>query len=114
MSRNPRWTEEEIILATELYVRAGGRILGPNSPEVLRLSNILNRLPIHDCSPHTSNFRNPSGVALKLANIRFRDPNREGGLSNGGKLDALFWERLDGDEEELFRLAQTIKQGVDG
>lgn len=110
MARNPAWTDEEIILATELYIRADGRVLGPKDPEVIRLSEILNSLPIHSLDKRNELFRNPSSIGMKLSNIRAADPNREGGSPHGSRLDGLFWEVFQGDERKLFAQAATIKQ----
>ncbi len=109
MARNPAWTREEIILATELYIRAEGRILGPDHRDVIKLSDLLNRLPLHDKRDRNQKFRNPQGVAMKLANIRGADPHHEGGLLNGSKLDGLFWEEMNGNRAELFRRAAEIR-----
>lgn len=109
MARNPAWTEEEIILATELYLRAEGRVLGPNHPDVIELSDLLNRLRLHDHADRDEKFRNPKGVGMKLANIRGADPTREGGLMNGSRLDGYFWEELSGNQRELYRRAQGIR-----
>jgi 5-methylcytosine-specific restriction protein A len=110
MARNPAWTDEEIILATEVYVRADGRVLGPKHPDVIRLSEVLNSLPIHSLDKRNEAFRNPSGIGMKLSNIRAADPDREGGSPHGSQRDGLFWDELQGDESRLFDLATQIKQ----
>ena len=109
MARNPTWTREEIILVSELYVRAEGRVLGPKHPDVIKLSETLNALPIHDRDRREERFRNPNGIGMKLSNIRAADPHREGGSSHGSKLDGLFWDEFGGDENELRRAAALIR-----
>ena len=47
----------------------------------------MNSLPIHSPELRTSKFRNPSGVNTKLANFRYVDPDRPGGLSGASRLD---------------------------
>jgi 5-methylcytosine-specific restriction protein A len=71
--RNPPWQRDELILALDLYVRLGKRIPDDTEREVVDLSDLLNRLPIHPIRPDVAKFRNPNGVALKLANFRAID-----------------------------------------
>lgn len=67
--RNPDWVRDEIILAMDLYVRAGRKQLPPGHEEVVRLSQLLNRLPIHPASLRDENFRNPNGISMILGNF---------------------------------------------
>ena len=78
MIRNPNWTKDECILALDLYIRFGYRGLDHSHPNVVELSAFMNALPIHPPEIWTSKFRNPSGVATKLANFRYIDPDRPG------------------------------------
>lgn len=107
--RNPPWTQEEILLATEVYVQNDGRILGPHDQPVIELSDLLNRLPIIPFSMRSEKFRNPEGVGLKLSNIRAADPTRPGGSPHGNRLDGYFWDVLNGDQEVLFGIVKEIK-----
>jgi len=107
-SRNPTWEYDELILAMDLYIRKG--IVGPTDPEVIELSELLNRLPIHESRPNPSTFRNPNGICLKLANIAALDPAYPGaGMTAGGKRDAEVWERFHNNQTELHRLAELLR-----
>jgi 5-methylcytosine-specific restriction protein A len=110
MKRNPPWTRDEIILASELYLRHDGQVLGPQHPEVLELSELLNSLPIHSEQLRRDKFRNPNGIGLKLSNIRYCDPARTGGSSNVSRLDGLVWDEFDGDMSRLLQTANAIRQ----
>src|SRR5690606_16167532 len=55
--RNPPWTEEELILALDLYLREG--LLDDQDPPVIELSTMLNQLPQQGERPDASRFRNP-------------------------------------------------------
>ena len=66
-ARNPRWTPEEIILALDLYLTHDQ--LDDRDAEVVELSATLNALDIHPERPDAERWRNPNGVALKLANF---------------------------------------------
>ncbi len=106
--RNPNWSRDELILALDLYLRVGRR--GPSDAEVIEVSNVLNRLPIHTVRPDLEKFRNSSGVALKLANFQALDPSYTGtGGTNGGRGDADVWDDLHGDPAMVARLATGIR-----
>lgn len=110
MTRNPPWTPEEIILALELYVSANKKWLPPNSDEVIALSDLLNRLPIHATDPKDKRFRNPQGVSMKLGNFMALDPDYPGeGLSRGSKLDKEIWDAFANDPDRLYKTAESIK-----
>lgn len=108
--RNPRWADAELILALELYLREGQ--LDAGDQQVLELSKLLNGLPIHSNRPDAKRFRNPNGVALKLANFAALDPAYTGrGMDRGGKRDAEIWEMYSGDEDRLRDAAARIRAG---
>lgn len=72
--RSPPWHRDEIILALDVYVRhgclGGGQLPGKTDPAVIELSELMNALPIWTPEQRAQTFRNPAGVALKLANFR--------------------------------------------
>ena len=108
--RNPPWAEEELILALDLYLRAG--LLDDKDQAVIELSHDLNSLTLHSERPDAVRFRNPNGVALKLANFAALDPNYLGrGMTRGGKRDAEVWERYASEEDALAEAAAAIKRG---
>ncbi len=113
MPKNPNWAREELILALDLYFRLDRRLEGPTHPEVERLSDVLNRLPLHG-SDESNTFRNPAGVAMKLGNFRARDPDSPGaGLQRGNRLEAQVWEEFAGDTGRLRAVAAAIRSGMD-
>lgn len=73
-TKNPDWTWEEDVLAVDLFVSSGavggGPLPGKTDPQIVSLSSALRSLPIHPNDRRGSDFRNPPGVALKLANFR--------------------------------------------
>jgi len=85
--RNPNWTKDELLLALDLYLRVG--LAGDSHPEVIKLSNLLRSLAFHPPNERTQTFRNPNGVARKLANLANFDPNYSGKPTHGSALD---WE----------------------
>ena len=110
--RNPTWAEEELILALDLYLRSG--LLDDTNPSVVELSRVLNALTIHAARPDQVRFRNPNGVAMKLANFAAIDPNYDGrGLTRVGKGDAEVWNRYASDEDTLAATAAAIREGME-
>ena len=108
--RNPPWAEEELILALDLYLRSG--TLDDTNPAVIDLSRVLNDLSIQPERPDAARFRNPNGVALKLANFAAIDPNYVGrGMTRGGERDTRVWNRYASDEDTLAATAAGIIEG---
>jgi hypothetical protein len=109
--RNPPWSREELILALDLYLRHIPT--GPSDPEVLALSELLNRLPIHRDRPDAQRFRNPNGVYMKLQNFRRLDPDYPGtGLTRGSKLEEEIWREFVGEPRLLRERAREIEHSA--
>ena len=107
-SRPPNWTEDEVILALDLYFRK--KSWDANSVEVIELSEILNRLGIHDSGNKNAKFRNPSGVSLKLSNFAHLDPEYDGdGMKGGSKIDRKIWNKYSRDRGALSEMASKIR-----
>lgn len=110
--RNPNWTRDELLLALELYLIEGH--INPTHDKVIELSNLLNQLPIHTSRPDLETFRNPNGVALKLANFRSIDPNDPAtGMSSVGKGDREVWKEFSNDLSRLSAIVTAIKTAVE-
>lgn len=109
MARNPNWTEDEAILALDLYIRSGYKGLDDSHPDVVELSEFMNSLPIHPPEVRNSNFRNAAGVATKLGNIRYVDPDRPGGLSGASRLDYLVWDQFANNVPRLRAVVEAIR-----
>lgn len=108
--RNPDWVRDEIILAMDLYVRAGRKQLPPSHEEVIRLSELLNRLPIHPPASRDENFRNANGISMILGNFLCVDPvHNQPGLSRNNKLQAAVWADFIDHPHLLSRTAQAIE-----
>lgn len=109
--RNPKWQRDELILALDLYVRLHRVVPDDTHPEVIGLSKLLNNLPIHAERPDATRFRNPNGVALKLANFRALDQPGHG-MARGGRTDKEVWEEFAGDATRLSKVAAMIREGA--
>ena len=109
-ARNPTWERDELILALDLYFRLERRIPTDTDADVVALSVLLNRLPIHHVRPDAARFRDASGVTLKLANFHAIEHSAHG-MSAGGKRDRAVWTEFANDPERLRRIAQAIMAG---
>lgn len=109
-SKNPNWTRDELILALDLYFKINPVHTSERHPEIVKLSGLLNQLPIHSERPDQEKFRNPNGVYMKLCNFLRLDPEYQGtGLDAGSKLDEEVWNEFSADKERLARIVRAIK-----
>lgn len=109
-SNNPNWTRDELMLALDVYLRQRGHIPSPHDEQILDLSDLLNRLPIHTVRPDLEKFRNPNGVVLKITNFAALDPQYPGaGMSRGSHLDAVVWDRYANNPDELRQVTDAIR-----
>lgn len=112
-ARNPRWSVIELILGLDLYFRANPLTSSKDHPEVVALSETLNRLRIHEGADQLREFRNPNGVYMKLCNFLRFDPSYEGkGLRKGGKLEEHVWNTFSGDRKSLNLIATSLKAAL--
>jgi 5-methylcytosine-specific restriction protein A len=114
-TRNPAWTRDELILALDLYFRHPPSHISKDHPEVRKLSELLNALPIHKDRPDAVRFRNENGVYTKLCNfLRFDPSYGKKGLTHGGAGDEVVWEEFSEDKNRLGEVARAIRANVDG
>lgn len=122
--RSPAWHRDEIILALDLYVRTGslggGALAQKTDQVVIDVSRQMNALPIWGAADRAETFRNPAGVALKLANFRAierlvaldeRRPGATGlprGMESFSVLDRIVFEEFDGRWTELRWAAEAV------
>jgi 5-methylcytosine-specific restriction protein A len=111
--KNPNWTKDELILALELYFRDETARGNKTHPEVVKLSRILNSLPIHSGGAQETNFRNPTGVAMKLSNFLRFDPTYKGkGLDRGNKMEEVVWDMYSSNIDALTKVKNAIIENV--
>ena len=113
ITKNPgksSWTWEERTLALSLYLREGQ--LDKKSESVAKLSAELNERAFHPDAGSRPDFRNPNGVALKLANFAALDPSSKSiGMGNFSAGDEQSWEQFADDEDALERAVMAIRTG---
>lgn len=108
---NPKWTRDETILALSLYLECGDSIPSASDARVIETSEFLRALPYHDQAARKPSFRNPDGVSFKLQNLRQVDTGK--GLGNVSQMDHRVWTELGDRPEEVKRLAELIKAGIE-
>ena len=93
--RNPNWNYEELVLAIELYRSSKTNPPGKTSIQVKTLSSLLRLYALSQKKIISDTYRNCSGVALELQNLRMLDPEYKGkGLKEAGALAKEIWNRF--------------------
>ncbi len=110
-TRNPDWTRDELILATEFYRMHAPSIPGKTGTRLIKLSDeiraVAGSLGLHG----NDTFRNANGVYMKLMELRKYDPDYTGkGL--GRKLRQIEQEVWDLDPSELAASAAAIRTSL--
>lgn len=113
--RPPNWTRDELILALDLYLSRGRKVLEPHKPETIELVALLNRLDHQGPFPPAAPRRTPGSVKAKLANLRSLDPTPEStGWGNGSRLDLEVWNEFAERPDLLKQAVATIRARVQG
>src|SRR5262245_65367 len=111
--RNPDWVRDEVILALDLYIRAGRQQLPASHPDVVRLSALLQRLPIHPMAARPPTFRYPEGISMILVNFLGVEPDQDAeGLGRNNHLHHEAWVEYADQPEELRRVAAAIEEAT--
>lgn len=74
--KNPKWHRDELILTLNLYFQLESSSFISTNSNIIELSQILNKLPIHSEQLRKQDFRNSNGVAMKLSNFTAIDPKK--------------------------------------
>ncbi len=107
-SRKNAWLRDELILALDLYRRAGRK---PSLSQLDDLSATLRDIPIEQELARDPKFRGRDSVYLKLANFVSLDPNADiTGMTRGGAEDRRVWDEFADDPLRLERVASAIRR----
>ena len=107
--RNPLWTRDELILATEFYKKFAPQIPGKTDERLIDLADEIRSLASSLGLHGDETFRNPNGVYMKLMELKKYDPEYVGkGL--GRKPRAVEQEVWDLSSEELAKAARSIRE----
>lgn len=112
---NPPWDKAEIILALDLYLNHESATKHGSVAEIESLSATLRSVGRHDLVADPDRFRNPNGVATKLANLQYLDPDDEAkGLSGASQLDREVWGQYHDKPELVHQIAESIRSSLAG
>jgi 5-methylcytosine-specific restriction protein A len=114
--RNPRWQQDELILALDVYFRSPRARQSKNDPAVAELSRMLRLLPLPIPRPDPGRFRNINSAFLKLQNFKAVDPDYPGeGMRAGAtERERVLFERYTGARDELHAIASAIRAAAAG
>lgn len=107
--RNPDWEWDEIVLACDLVRQNDWRALPAENPQVIELSELLQRMTLHPVEARRPDFRNPNGVGRKTADIATHHPGYTGLPTHGNALDEKVMARFIADPDVMHALAQSIR-----
>jgi 5-methylcytosine-specific restriction protein A len=107
VTRAPAWTRDELILALDLYSRAGKA--RQHDPEIIALSKLLRSA--RGGSLSDPSLRSPASVHLKLQNFLRLDPSYGGaGMAAGSHLEAEVWADFQHHPGRLRSAANGIRE----
>lgn len=108
--RNPKWTEEEVILLVDLYYEhmKHNQCLVNCPLQLQGLSDLLKNHAISRNLQISDTFRNLSGLKMKCANIKSLIEG--GGLSHTSSLEQAIVEMMISDPAGLHEKAEKIRE----
>lgn len=111
--KNPKWHRDELILTLNLYFELESNNFISSNPQIIKLSKLLNKLPIYSNEIRKTDFRNSNGVAMKLSNFTAIDPNNKSkGLTRYSQLDKKTFFEFSNNINELKRIASIILESI--
>lgn len=111
-TRNPDWTRDELILATEFYLRHAPSIPGKTTRALIDLSSEIRASATMQGLQGNDTFRNPNGVYMKLMELRKYDDAYEGVGLGHERLRDIELEVWTLPEEELLVEARAIRKRI--
>jgi 5-methylcytosine-specific restriction enzyme A len=79
------------------------------NPQVIELSDLLQRMTLHPREGRRADFRNPNGVGRKTADIATALPGYTGKPTNGGRLDKEVIARFIAEPDVMHSMAESIR-----
>jgi len=113
ITREPTWVRDELILACDLALQNNWQRIGANDERVQKLSDLLQRMPIHPIEVRGPTFRNPSGVAIKISETATNHPDYRGVAIGIGIADHEVLRDFLEREDEMRRTADLIRAGIE-
>ncbi|MFJ4475221.1 HNH endonuclease [Streptomyces xanthochromogenes] len=112
VSRSPKWTRDELILACDVVARNGWQGLSASDPRIEELSELLQLLGAYPPEERAAEYRNRNGAAYKTLNIASFHPDYQGTPTNGGQLDREVLHDFLERPAEMARAAALLREGL--
>jgi hypothetical protein len=110
--RNPDWEWDEIVPACDLVRQNDWRALPAENPQVIELSELLQRMTLHPLDARRPDFRNPNGVGRKTADIATHHPGYTGRPTHGNAMDGKVMAQFIAEPDVMHALAQSIRDSL--
>ncbi|WP_406266432.1 HNH endonuclease [Actinacidiphila glaucinigra] len=112
VTRNPKWTRDELILACDVVARNGWKELNAEDPRIAELSEYLQLLSAYPLEERASTYRNHNGCARKTSDIVSNRLGYEGKPTNGGQLDREVAADFTDRPAEMAQAAELLREGL--
>ncbi|MGW3594311.1 HNH endonuclease [Streptomyces sp. NPDC005167] len=112
VTRNPKWTRDELILACDVVARNGWKELDADDPRIAELSGYLQLLSAYPLEERASTYRNHNGCARKTSDIVTNRRGYEGKRTKGGRLDQEVADDFEKRPAEMAQAAELLRQGL--
>lgn len=107
--KSTSFTRDEVILALDVLYRAKDQKVSVDMPEMVDLSALLQRLPIHPLENRRTEFRNVSGVTRQLMQFRSNCITGNKNPHVGIKFFSIAFE-FENRPNELHQIAEAIRR----
>jgi len=115
-TKNHKWSEEETLLALDVYFRnRPATKLKKDSEELNNLSHFMRLIQLEIIgNVDTPTLRNTAGMKMKMGNFVGIDPKfpEHKGLSGASKQDKKFFDLYVNNQEKLSEIVHEIKNGL--
>jgi 5-methylcytosine-specific restriction protein A len=110
--KSPDWNRDELILACDLVWANGWHELRAEYPQVVELSQLLQRYGAHPVEVRTATFRNPNSVGRKTTDIATQHPDYRGVPTRGGRLDREVLADFIANPHEMHGQALALREAI--
>ena len=107
-----RWARDEAILGLDVVLSTDKKYFNATDPEIVELSQLLNRLPIIPEADRHETFRNPTGVSIQLSGVLsgLREVRADLARPRVGRVFFDVHKEFGDDIEGLHRIALAIRR----
>ncbi|MDC0147061.1 hypothetical protein OAH94_06905, partial [Amylibacter sp.] len=107
--RNPKWSKEETIIALDFYFKNQPKFPEKNSPGIKAVSVTLRNMKLQKVKSINANYRNVTGVYMKLMNFQHLNfKHLHSGLHGGSILDRKLFKKYQNNQRDLSNIANDI------